>query len=662
MRGKREDRIAELDAANTPWPQRTLWTLFQENAAHNPGADFLVFENAGTFSYGQVSRMAEHAAAGLAALGIRRGSHVALKSASRIEAVVAAFALARLGAVSVLLNAGMGAAELSYVLLKADCAYLICDEATACEKLDSSVGLKVLVAFDAYETPGMLDMPDAPDAPDAFETIEARGKRKASPHGAKSSGHPDAGCDSAAVADEAGMSGAAFGMRRDSVPLVFWQSLMRKDHPALASCPAHAQDPVNILFTSGSTGNPKGVPIMHDRLLRSAYCNCLNRGFEHGRRVATALPLHHCFAWVEGLVSVLFVGGAMLFSQGKFKAARFLSFARDAQANDVLVVPYMAARLCEAIEAEHGGGSESAGEAEVCYRSKSAGESEPCGRPESAGEAEVCCRPASSLHAMYCAGEFYAESLRKRIHDSLGVSDVVDGYGMTEVCGAAVQSVPQEDSRLHPGALGAILPAGAAGKARFDGHVIEYRAVDPETLEPLAPGKSGELCCRGLTVMDGYYSDAEATKNAFTPDGWLKTGDLGRVDAQGYVWLEGRMGDCYRINGENVSSRFVERIVAHCPGVEQAVVVGVPDTRLGAVGALFVQAEGDEAALERVRAFCREQLASFQVPKYLFAVNENEWPRTASGKVARARLRDYALAHSGTKAERFSSRGRIDAS
>lgn len=551
MRGKREDRIAALEAENSPWPGRTLWTLFDDTARRHPNRDFLLFDNGQGCTYGEFAQDAERAAKAFSAIGVGKGAHVAVKAGNWHETVVTCFALARLGAVKAALNVGMGRAELGYLLEDADCDYLVTDDADDLAVAAKMARLKAVVVV---EEAGKLP-PAVPDAPEVLA----------------------------------------------------WGDFMER--AAGVSCPpcdAAPGDLVDIMFTSGSTGNPKGVPITHDRLLRTAYCNCLNRGFEDGRRICTNLPLNHCFGYVEGLVAVLFVAGALAFATGKFDAARFLGFTGASRANDILMVPYIAGKLCD--------------------------------------EVELNPWESSDLHAVYCAGEFYSDDFRERVCRCLGVRDVINGYGMTEICGAAVQGVPLEDPQEHPGCIGPVLPAGAAGDARFGGRVIEYRVVDPDTGEALPAGEMGELCCRGLTVMDGYYGNPEATAATFSADGWLLTGDLGTLDADGYLRLEGRLGDNYRINGENVSPRFIERVVGRCPGVVQAAVVGIPDKRLGAVGALFVQMDdGGKRALDRVERFCRKNLARFQVPKYFFALDGDDWPRTASGKVRTAQLRRMAV-------------------
>jgi len=549
MLGTREERMAAVEAIHAPWQKKTIWERLLDCAESHPDREFMVFSTGERYTYAETIAESEKIAAGLLTAGVMPGDHVGVKAFSGPQSALLIFALARLEAVKVAINTGVGSYELRYILDKADCSCLITDNAVPLEDIAELVKMRAVV--------GIGDC--LSDAPQNLRHLT-----------------------------------------------VGWQDMIEAGNVAnLKPYQGSADDFVDIMFTSGSTGNPKGVPLTHDKLFRSAYANTLNRGFEDGRRIFTALPLYHCFAYVEGILAALFVAGTMLIYCGRFDAADCLAFLHREKANDILNVPYMAMRFIEVLR-------------------------------ENPMEFE-------GLHAMYCAGEPCPDWVWTGIREQLGIHDVVNGFGMTEICGAAMQTRPSDPDSVRGNRVGRIMPAGAAGSPEYGGHVMEYKAVDVDTREDLPAGQTGELLCRGLSLMEGYYRDIDATYDAFTADGWLKTGDLGRFDEDGYLELIGRIKDTYRINGENVSPHFLEQIIERCPVVQKAVVVGVPNERLGAVGALFAQlAEDTEENRAELERFCKASLAAFQVPRYYFFMDEDAWPRTSSGKIQTFKLREIA--------------------
>ena len=165
----------------------------------------------------------------------------------------------------------------------------------------------------------------------------------------------------------------------------------------------------------------------------------------------------------------------------------------------------------------------------------------------------------------------------------------------------------------------------------------------------LPPGEAGEIEVRGWNVMRGYYKNPEETAKAFTPDGWLRTGDLGVLDQDGRLRMVGRLKDVFRVGGENVAPAEVEEVLLAHPAVATAQVIGVPDARLGEVGAAFVTLKGDANATEaEIAEFARRRCANFRVPRYLAIVESfDSIGMTASGKVQKNRLREHAIRRFG---------------
>lgn len=369
----------------------------------------------------------------------------------------------------------------------------------------------------------------------------------------------------------------------------------------------HGDEASDIIYTSGSTKAPKGVVLTHDMLMRSAFASCRNRGFELGRRIYVPLPMFHVYGYVEGLLAAILVGGTVLLRRGKFLAGEALDFMEETRANDILSVPaQMMALINEMRE-----------------------------RP----------RKLAHLHAVYCSAAMCPAWIWPAIRETLGVSDVITGYGMTEVCGASMQTAPDDSDEILQTRVGKLLPAGCSGLARFGGYQLAYRVVDRKTQQDCPPGEVGELWCKGAVVTKGYFKRDQANRRVFTDDGWFKTGDCGCFDEKGYLIFAGRVDDMYKINGENVSPQFLEEVLSQCDQIHTVAITGVPDQKHGSVGAAFIQLYEDSPVnREKAESYARAHLAKFQVPKYFIYMKQEDWPRTASGKIQKFHLKEMARA------------------
>lgn len=386
---------------------------------------------------------------------------------------------------------------------------------------------------------------------------------------------------------------------------VSWKEFLAVGKGRESSLVKHPEEPSDIIYTSGSTGKPKGVILTHDMLLRSAYASCINRGFEEGRRIYVPLPLFHVYGYVEGLLAAIFVAGSILVKRGKFQAETALKLMQDEKANDILSVPFMMMKLLA------------------------------CPKLES--------YDLSELHAVYCSASVCPKWVWGQIRKRLKAEEVITGYGMTEVAGASMQTVPLDEDTILEGRVGKILPGGCAGVPEWNGAIIQYRVIDGATGLDMPPKEYGELICRGPVVTKGYYHFPEATDRAIDSDGWFHTGDVGYFDENGYLRYLGRCNDIYKINGENVSPQFLDRVISKCEAVAAVETVGVPDEELGWVGAAFVELKtpGPQEE-EKVKSYCHSTLAAFQVPKYFFFTHSSTWPHTSTGKVQKYKLREMA--------------------
>ena len=396
----------------------------------------------------------------------------------------------------------------------------------------------------------------------------------------------------------------------EGLPVTSWEDFLEAGRGMTLEGPGngeHGGEPSDIIYTSGSTKAPKGVLLTHDMLMRSAFASCRSRGFEIGRRIFVPLPMFHVYGYVEGLLAAILTGGAVLLRKGRFVAGPVLDFMEESRANDILSVPsQMIALISELKE-----------------------------RP----------RRLADLHAVYCSAAACPSWVWPQIREFLGVSDVITGYGMTEVCGASMQTAPDDSGEILQTRVGGLLPGGSSGLPELGGCQLAYRVVDRKTGADCRPGEIGELWCKGAVVTKGYYKRDQANQRVFTNDGWFKTGDCGCFDEKGYLILAGRVDDMYKINGENVSPQFLEEVLGNCPQIHTAAVTGVPDPKHGHVGAAFLQLHEDTPEnRERAEAYARAHLAKFQVPKYFIYLKQEDWPCTSTGKVQRFRLKEMAEA------------------
>jgi fatty-acyl-CoA synthase len=529
---------AALEARHPRWVARSLSGALDAVAAEVPERAFVI-DDVAAHTYADVVAWTQRIARGLVAAGVRPGDRVALLLPNQAELVVAIFAVARAGAVAVPLNVRLQPRELEFVLRQS--------------------GSVALLTVSGFRDAAIVQALDAIDVP-ALRTV--------------------------VLCDEGGLD----ALERDPDSELDAELAAR----AAATSP---QDTATIFYTSGTTGQPKGVVLTHDMELRSAYGSAYTRGFEDGRRILFALPLHHVFAYVEGMLAALFVGGAIVV-QAVFDPHETLRAIERHRVAEALFVPTMTLAVVEAAKA-------------------------------SAGAHDL-----SSLHAVMSAAAVCPARLWREVVDRLGVSELVTGYGMTETSAATTFTLPHDPIELMVETVGRPKLGGVAGDPALGGLLDVYATVDPETGAPLPPGAIGDLVVEGPIVTAGYHDAPQETAAAFDALGRLRSGDLGRVREDGYVELVGRSKDLYKCGGEQVMPPEVESVITALDQVEQAHVVALPDERMGEVGVAFVvAAEGAQIGVPEILEHCRGRLARFKIPAHVFFCAAADLPLTASGKV-----------------------------
>jgi len=533
------------------WRPRTL-AGWLDLCAEQYGNRAMVLADDARLSYADVAAESRRLADGLVALGVAPGDRVGMIMANYPEFVTVKFAIARVGAIAVPFNYFYRQDELRYVLSDARCRVLV--------SMTGFRGLDYQSMFDAI-APGW-DSP-MPDPRCNFVLLDTDGRVRP-------------GCRTvtglAALGDE--NRGTSHGLAVD---------------------PSGAGD---MLYTSGTTGSPKGVLVTHDAVLRTAYASALTRAYEDGRRTLFSLPCYHMFGYIEGLLSVMFVGGAII-PQTVFSAESYFGGIQRHRASDILCVPTMAVALVESSARER--------------------------------------YDLSSLNAILCGSAPAPIWLWRQIEHDMGVSEIVTGYGMTETGGAMTLTRPEDPLHLTSETVGKPKMAGAASVPGTDALVV-YKAVHPQTAQDLPAGGEGELVSSGPTAMLGYWDRFEETA-ATLRDGWVYSGDLGRVRADGYLQLTGRSRELYKSGGELVMPKEIEDLLAAHDDISQVFAVGLVDDRWGEIGCVVVVPAPDSAMTEDdVLELCRAKLARFKVPKRVVFYRAEELPTTPTGKVQKYKL------------------------
>ncbi|MGQ4618604.1 AMP-binding protein [Nocardia sp. R7R-8] len=556
-----DDRRERLARRFPTWKQRSLgeWLL---DCAEEFGDRPLVISDGRTYTYRETAELSRRLADGLASLGVRPGDHVGLLMANYAEFVPVKFAIALAGAVAVPLNFLYRTEELAYVIEQSECRALI--------TMTGFAGLDYLAMLDEIAPGWESAQRDRSRLPELQHVVQLPTDDRA----------------------------------REGVPTVAELARAGDEHRGATTRidvdPASVGD---ILYTSGTTGSPKGVLITHDAVLRTGYASALTRAFGDGRRILFSLPCYHMFGYVEGLIAAMMVGGAVIMLPD-FDATKYLAGIERHRADDILCVPTMTVALLEHPDRHR--------------------------------------FDLSSLSAILSGAAPAPVWLWQRVRDELGASEIVTGYGMTECGGAMTMTRPEDPLELTATTAGKPKFAGVAGLE--DGALVHYRTVDVVTGEFLADGAEGELVSRGPTSMLGFWGKPEETAKGLR-DGWVFSGDLGRVRADGYLEITGRSKELYKSGGELVMPKEIEELLTAHPEISQAYLIGVPDERWGDAGcACIVRAPGGAITAEHVIALCKASLARFKVPKHVVFLTPEELPTTPTGKVQKFRLVNVAKA------------------
>jgi fatty-acyl-CoA synthase len=551
------DRFSEAAMATAepqPISSSLLGDVLARQAAQRPDRPALIYPELGLrWTFQQLEEQAQTCARGLASLGIGKGERVALWSTNLPEWVVLFFGLAKIGAVMVTVNTLLRKHELEYLLSQSE----------SCTVILSPGFRDVDYAETLYEIVPELRNHN-PEAP--LHSVKLPSLRRVVFLGEDAPG----------------------GM-------ISYQQVHRlgKEAPAdlLNRVALAVHEVINIQYTSGTTGFPKGAMLSHHNIVHNGHWIGHTQRFCSEDRVCLPVPFFHCFGCVLGILGA-YTWGAAIVPLTSFDPEKVLHAVASARCTALYGVPTM-----YIAELEH----------------------------PSFGNYDL-----SSLRTGIMSGAPCPESLMRRVIDDMHLPEITIAYGLTEASPVVTMTEIDDDITRRTQTVGKPL-RGA-----------EVRIVDRDTGEPIPCGETGELWVRGYLVMKGYYNEPEATREAITDDGWLRTGDLASQDTDGYLKIRGRKKEMMIRGGENIYPREVEEFLRSHPKISDVAVYGVPHWKFGEeVAAAIRLKQGASATPEEIAAFCKGQIASFKIPKYIQFVSE--FPQTASGKLQKYKLQERAL-------------------
>jgi fatty-acyl-CoA synthase len=376
-----------------------------------------------------------------------------------------------------------------------------------------------------------------------------------------------------------------------SAELLLLGSQLDNDELNKAKSEVSCQDVVNMQYTSGTTGFPKGVMLTHHNIVNNGYTtgNCMN--FTEEDRLCVCVPLFHCFGCVLAVCAVVSHGASMVMVES-FDPLLVLASVQKEKCTALYGVPTMFIA-----ELNH---------------------------------PMFDMFDLSSLRTGIMAGALCPVETMNQVMNQMFMKEIIIVYGLTESSPGMTATTTTDPPELRATTVGKAMPN------------VEVSVKDPETGKELPRGEQGELCCKGYNVMKGYYKNEEATLKAIDTEGWLHSGDLGVMDENGYVRVTGRIKDMIIRGGENIYPREIENFLFQMPEIQNIEVAGVPDEKYGEqVGAFIILKDGANITVDDVRDFCRGKISRHKIPKYVFFLKE--YPMTASGKIQKYKLREQSL-------------------
>lgn len=534
----------------------TLGQMLEKWAKEEPNNDFMVYPDRGLrLTYAEFNDRVNQMAKGFMEIGVTKGSHVGIWANNVPDWLTIMFATAKIGAVLVTVNTNYKLAELEYIIKNAD--------------------LHTLCIIDGYRDSDYVSM--------VFELVpELKNCQRGH---LKSARFPE-------------LKNVVFVGPQKHRGMYNTPELMalgsQVDDKVLddAAKTFDCHDVVNMQYTSGTTGFPKGVMLTHHNILNNGNQVGNNMHYTCKDRLLLCVPLFHCFGCVLAVCAAVTHGVSMVLVED-FDALRVLAGIQKEKCTAVYGVPTMFI-------------------AELHHPMFEMFD-------------------LSTLRTGIMAGALCPVETMKQVMEKMHCKDIIIVYGLTETSPGMTTTRVFDPAEIRATTVGVELPG------------VEVKIVNPETGEECGPEEHGEICCRGYNVMKGYYKNPEATALAIDKDGWLHSGDLAMKTKDGFYKITGRIKDMIIRGGENVYPREIENFIFNMPQVELVEVVGIPDQKYGEIVGAFVKVKkGQQLCEAEVQEFCRGKIARYKIPKHVFFVDD--FPKTASGKVMKYKLREMAVA------------------
>ncbi|MGH9036657.1 MAG: AMP-binding protein [Acidimicrobiia bacterium] len=528
-------------ASAIPLIGETIGHNLERTVAAHPDGLALVSRHQGLrFTYAELDDAVNEVARGLMALGLEPGDRVGIWSPNVAEWVLVQYATAKAGIILVNINPAYRTSELAYALQQSGCRVLVAARSFKTSDYVAMVD-EVRPGLPALEQVIYLDSPD-------WDGLRAR----------------------AAEVTAAALSGRMASLSFD--------------------------DPINIQYTSGTTGFPKGATLSPHNILNNGFFVGEGCRYTEADRVCIPVPFYHCFGMVLGNLAVTTHGAAIVLPDAAFEPKSVLEAVQAEGCTSLYGVPTMFIA-----ELEH---------------------------------PDFPAYDLSSLRTGIMAGSPCPVEVMKQVVDRMHMEDVTICYGMTETSPVSTQTVPEDSLEHRVSTVGRVHPH------------VEVKVIDPESGLTLRRGEAGELCTRGYSVMSGYWEDPERTAEAIDTARWMHTGDLATMDSDGYVNIVGRIKDMIIRGGENIYPREIEEFLYTHPDVSDVSVIGVPDVKYGEELMAWVKVrEGATLTEEQVKDFCRGRIAHYKVPRYVKFTDE--FPMTVTGKLQKFKMREHAVTELG---------------
>ncbi|MEW5511218.1 AMP-binding protein [Pseudomonas asiatica] len=535
---------------------QTIGQAFDATVARCADGEALVSRHQGLrYSWRQLAEQVEVHARALMALGVNTGDRVGIWSPNCAQWCILQLASAKVGAILVNINPAYRVGELEYVLRQSGCRWLVC--ADAFKTSDYHAMVQELAPELASATPGEMASERLPDLRGVVSLAA----------------NPPAGfLPWQALAERAGQTSVeAYAKRQQSLQF---------------------DQPVNIQYTSGTTGAPKGATLSHYNILNNGFMVGESLGLTACDRMVIPVPLYHCFGMVMANLGCITHGSTMIYPNDAFDAELTLRAVAEERASILYGVPTMFIAMLD---------------------------------HPARGQMDL-----STLRSGIMAGATCPIEVMRRVIDQMHMAEVQIAYGMTETSPVSLQTGPDDDLELRVTTVGRTQPQ------------LENKLVDADGC--IVPrGEIGELCTRGYSVMLGYWDNPQATADAIDPAGWMHSGDLAVMDEHGYVRIVGRNKDMIIRGGENIYPRELEEFFYTHPAVADAQVIGIPCSRYGEEIVAWIKLHpGHSATVEELQGWCKARIAHFKVPRHIRFVDE--YPMTVTGKVQKFRMREISVA------------------